>query len=196
MTILEAYNITKSFQTYFGKEKPFLSSEIMLIKIKNFNRLIHYYWFVGQNGNRIKKTMSKKTYDSYIVKEIENTSSNKSLKKIDESLFLTSVGLVSEEDFYKAEDIMENTKFLKRRDLEIDSVYLDIKGREFLYIGDLIINPENRKEKIYKSQLLNLENKMFIYFSSLKLVKFSHKYKKEVSLDNITMFKSESKRLI
>ena len=192
MTLLEAYKITKSFKTYFRKEKPFLTSEVLLIKKDNYGRTIHYYWVLNPDGNRIKQIMSKNKYDSYNIKEISDPKYTMLMKEIEANMFLTSVGLVIEEDFYLAEDIMENTEFLKRKDLEIDSVYLDIKGREFLYTGDLIINP-GKRETLYKSQLFDLKKELFIHFTSIKLVEFSYKYKKTININH--SIKSESKRL-
>jgi len=202
MTILEAYNITKSFntnyfqinyfQTNYEKEKPFLSSEITLIKTIVEKKLKHYYLAPNADDRIISKAISKKKYDSYQIKE--EILPQMSKKRIKEEMFFTSVGLISEEDFYLAEDIMENTDFLKRKDLEIDSVYLDIKGREFLYTGDLIMNPKKRREQKYKSQLLSLKNKIFIHLTSVNLLEFSHKYKEDICI-RVTDFKSESKRL-
>jgi len=192
MTLLEAYNITRVFETNYEKEKPFSSSEIELIKTTIDKKVKYYYWIHHHEDDRIiAKMMSKKKYNSYDIKEKHNNIMTK--KRIEEKMFLTSIGLVSEEDFYLAEDIMENTKFLKKKDLEIDSVYLDVKGREFLYTGNLIMNQGYMTEKIYKSQLFDIKNNRFLNLSSLKLVEFSYEYKKDIHIDII--YTAESKRL-
>jgi len=192
MTLLEAYNITRTFETNYEKVKPFSSSEIDLIKTTIDEKVKYYYWVHHHEEDRIiAKTMSKKKYNSYDIKEDHNSVITK--KTIKEKMFLTLVGLVTEEDFYLAEDIMENTKFLKKKDLDIDSVYLDIKGRELLYTGNLIMNQGYITEKTYKSQLFNIKKSRFLNVSSLKLVKFSYKYKKNIHINLI--YKSESKRL-
>jgi len=192
MTLLEAYTITKPFYTNYEKEKPFLSSEISLIKTKINGMTRHYFWVRNSEGKTVEKLISKKKYDSYNIKEEVN--SIMLIKKIEENMFITSVGLVSEEEFYKAEDIMENTKYLKRREVEIDSLYLDVKGRELIYIGTLIVKPEHATKSEYKFQLFDIEMERFIDFASVKLVEFSSIYKENIYV-NIGRFESESKRL-
>ena len=53
---------------------------------------------------------------------------------------LTSIGLITENNFYKAQDIVEkNEKSIPEAQMNVGSFYLSDKGREYLYLGTLKI---------------------------------------------------------
>jgi len=51
----------------------------------------------------------------------------------------TSVGLISEEAFYLAEDIKEQQRVIKNNSLEIGIIYESNTGKEYIYIGEIRI---------------------------------------------------------
>ena len=61
---------------------------------------------------------------------------------------LRSIGLISLEEFYEAEDIMENFIKLKKRDLEINKIYTSINEKKYKYIGKFKNNKDNLIDKL------------------------------------------------
>ena len=199
MTTLEAYHITRKFKTSFKDATPALYININLHKQTTVqNKNVKYFIKIFENDNVFfSKRTSKEVYESFKIKE--DASANEvyhhKIKNIERPYYFTSIGLVDEETFFLAEDIMENLTFIKKKELEIDSVYKSIQGKEYLFIGEISINNDFADSDIYSYQLLSLNDKRFLNLASIKLIEYVREQKKDVLLIR-TDISSESKKLV
>jgi len=170
MDLKRAKEIYKSFIRNNEKITPVLS---MNWKIKTDGTLVRIY------SEELDKTFTLISKDSFIDKYLLNRDYNIENEIIKGSYFYTSVGLISEEDYYEAEDIIEkNKKSIREIDLEKGHVYKSDKGFEYIYIGALDILLIERKGVIYEKEffktdsfLYDREKEKVVNKSSIKLVK-------------------------
>ena len=165
-----AKEITKPFIRIYQKRKPILSSEwnLKIRTVQGKNKINLY------DGEKIVDFI---TYESFI----EDYSFNPNLKlennKIIGNYFYTTVGLVNEETYYTAEDILENkVNYIDDEDLKLNTYYLSDKGDKLLYIGDIDL------------KLLIKENDT-LYKEDFKSNKYFYNFNKERKLINIRKIK-------
>ena len=161
MNISTAKEITKPFFNMKAKRYPLLASDWEFILEDESVYLI-------SKENNVKYYFSSiNTYAKmYMFGVFKDDILNNKLKK---SAYFTSIGFVSVDDFFLAEDMLENSQFIPRKDLLLNKVYLTDKGKEYLYIN---ISEKNIFMKEYN--LISKENKSwnaFIDLSTSKIIK-------------------------
>ena len=130
--------ITKKFIRGNVETYPLLASDWVFDKIDNS------IFIISKTMNGCIDSIS---FSGYIEKYIYN----ESLTVIDNTLignyYYTSVGFVSDEDFYLAEDILEqyNIRIPKSELLE-NYIYLSDKGKKYIYLGSFEIETITHEE--------------------------------------------------
>ena len=199
MTTIEAYHITRKFRTFFKTATPEVYKKIMLHKQTTLetNKVKYFIKVFKSNDVFFSKLISKHIYESFDIEKepSANEFHHHEIKNIERPYYFTSIGLVDQETFFLAEDIMENLTFIKKKDLNIDSIYKSIQGKEYLFIGDLTINTNFPESDTYPNQLFCLTDGTFLNFSSIKLIEYIREQKDSVSLIRNDLL-SDSKKLI
>ena len=147
MTTKESFDITKAYTKNGFKFKPEIKSgyyfhfkfgEVYLsnvdlndfnlqkISLKQFNKLKYKI-----NQTRLIEMKERFSFPYNI--------NNNDVFEILGFYAFTSIGLVSEEDFYLAEDMIENQITIKKNNLEIGMVYESNTGKEYIHIGEIRI---------------------------------------------------------
>jgi len=170
MTLKDANNITRRFIKNNKTYDPLLSSDWEFSIVCN-------KVCIGSNilDLNIPSYCSLEEYAlSYAFNNLYKLEDN----VIKGNYYLTSIGLVTEEEYFEAEDLIEryNTKIAKN-ELIVGNQYLSNKGKKYLYLGDLdllsIVRDQNKlNKKILSSDPICydvLESKL-VYLSSLKLI--------------------------
>ena len=188
-----AKKITKPFVRFYKRRKPILSSE-WNFKIRTFETKRRHKKKVNlYNGEKIVDVLS---FNSYV----ENYSFNSSIKlddnKIIGNYFFTSVGLVNEDTYYEAEDILENkVNYIKNKDLKINRFYLSNKGDKLLYIGsidlkllikedDILYKEEFKSHKYFYNEN---EERQLINIRDIKILKELETNIKKIDVDLIEL---------
>jgi len=131
MTVREAYKITKFFKHGHFSYPPFCISEITIREYQNTVQIGSPIYDV--NYVRITKRQFLKQKEKFNFKL---TYSYDDFKEYfyGRKLYLTSIGLVSEEDYFLAKDTIDNLKTIPKKELLEDTLYLSDKGKEYFYI--------------------------------------------------------------
>jgi len=179
ITIQKAYQYTKTFQLKYNNFTPKIESGFYFIKLndkyhlKNTNKSIDSTYF------KITEELFNERYSDLIVAlpivdfllentntiRINNYDKNKKIYSFPNNMALTSKGLISEETFYLAQDMMDNASFLKKKELVIDGIYLGLDGLEYIYIGDVTFG-QDFYDQVYSLKKGRCRNR-----TSVKLVK-------------------------
>ncbi len=131
MTIREAYNIKRRHKTGIITLPPFalnnLSFRVYKYSVKIVSPVYETIYvsiskeiFLEQKKKfNIKFMYSYDDFDEY---------------QLHERVFVTSQGVVSEEDFELAGDIIDNLQTIKKKELREDIKYISDKGKEYFYL--------------------------------------------------------------
>ena len=159
MTLSKAYKITRKYKHRDGYYKPTIVTEIRLSKnLENYKGL--YKPFVIQaieegTGNYFFQYGNKKLFNK--TKATIKNEGRFEIKEINDYRAITSIGLVSEDDFYLAQDIMENLEKIPKKELVLNEVYMALNGKEYIYLDTLLRSVETGKEIAYKPILIYRE---------------------------------------
>jgi len=134
MTSKEAYHITRNFKHNGTYKRPKLLEKwfFYFFNLKDeLNLSSHEY---GMNFYFTNKKFDKLFKDIPLEEPIEVEEGNY-YNNVIGRYAMTSLGLVKEEDFLLAEDILENTPKIKKRYLIIGNKYKSIIDKEYIYLG-------------------------------------------------------------
>ena len=168
MHIKEARNITRNFIRNGNEFTPVLASDWKM----SFDRILTIYSDIEQTSFSIRS-------DNLIKEYLLNSNFNVKNDLIIGNYYHTSVGLVSEDDFYLAETTIEqNLIKFKKEDLEIGKNYLSDKGVSYLYLGILEVKVIELCDSLLEKDFLktpellwDIRNKKCIKLSSIKIIK-------------------------
>ena len=166
MNIYKAHKITKGYRysTLNGKHSaiPRILTNVTIVKNRGEKR--HYIfgdYIKEDNDDRtiitscMFKRSSSKEYKK-INLEIKSPNGPVEYKEFPENMCLCSIGLVSEEDFYLAEDIIKSFTKVREKDLVFEEKYRAINNKEYIFIGN--------------SKLREVKSGKAVKFSSQKLI--------------------------
>ena len=101
-------------------------------------------------------------------------------------VYITSKGTVEYEEYLLAQDILENTKRIKKRDIVETHTYLSSKGKKYIYLGKFKYKKKTAIEikrmnyleydkyrygqKLEFNYLLDVEHDRLVKLSSVKLI--------------------------
>ena len=197
MNIKTAYHYTKKFNTkrfngYSGlPSKPVILEDIFIATDNSKITVLL------REHNFITKAISLKVFDrkykKYFGRDIYLYRDNSSYLPT-EPLYITSKGLIPEDDYLLAEDIMEQMVPIKRKELILGMKYKSIVDKEYLYIGDIngvaSIYFDNKIENnfIAKDILLDLKTNRLVYFSNILLLEEINLNTKKIELNDAEVF--------
>ena len=98
---------------------------------------------------------------------------------------LTSAGLVTEEEFFLAEDIIEEQETIRKRDLIIGDRYLSISGKKYLYMGQMKYFYDEADFTLEINYLYDLKLNKFVQNDSVKLIEYIGENKEGVRINSM-----------
>jgi len=177
ITVKEEISISKLITKRFTRNKI----EVSPFALYRINFKLDDNKIVLISGDDIIQTLTyEKFIEDYLYNEDYSLTKENTDFILNGSYYFTSVGLVTENDFFLAEDIQERyTKGIKKKDLEVNSIYFSNKGKEYLYLGGFqiknIIKEDNKLIKntiLTEEYLYDLSKGEVVKKNSVKLVKF------------------------
>lgn len=158
-------------------------------------------FYVGDTGVHLKSEIlgyddffsSHESFSKEIALNSDYVLFNNSLAGV---YYLTSVGFISEQKFYEAQEFIElNTKKFKKEDLEPGEIYIISKGKEVIIIGELTLRYINNEKGLLSKKtedtdflLFSLEENRYIKLLSVKLVSFKDVLKEKIYLPDAFNF--------
>jgi len=173
MEISTAKSITKSFINKGEKREPIFASDWEFILKKDT------VYIISEQNNVEYIFSSLNNYSrEYVFGPFKNIVKD---NKLIDGAYFTSIGFVSAEDFFLAEDILENIKKIKLSEMKEGHIYLSDKGKEYLFIKEEIqtntyVKDNNfthfRKKRIQRENTLyDITFRKYVKFNSVKLIK-------------------------
>lgn len=135
MTIKTAYAITRNFKTSLFSFPPiFFEKDNLVFRVyKNTVQIVSPSFNVTYKNITKKQFLKQKDlFDISFVYSYDDY--NEYL--INEDIYLTSIGIVSRDDYFLAKDIMEGLNTIPKKELKEDIVYLSDKGNKYYYLKD------------------------------------------------------------
>lgn len=177
MTPKEAYNITRPFRGFWDRmENPSLLKHVSTMTFYNISSDKKAVALLNLNNSQIKlisKNIFFKKYKDFFSEDIYSQSLLKKHYPL-EDLYITSKGLTTQEDFFLAEDIMENLQKIKKSDLKIGTVYTSILEKDLLFLGDMkvffTVGHHNKQTLIFDDILYDLSSKRLFYADNITLL--------------------------
>ena len=161
-------------------------------------------WIFSIDNNRVIIS-SQSNNKSFYLSTLENFTKNYSFNpyftierdKLIGSYFFTSFGLVNEEDYYFALDVIENRERIPTKDLELNSIYISDKYKKYIYtnVKKLYIYQETAKSNILKkiikdsNVLIDLESRKILKPASIRIERISNEdeFNHNMNLYNIDL---------
>jgi len=169
MTSKKAYHITRKFKHNGIYKRPKLLEKwfFYFFNLKDeLNLSCHEY---GMNFYFTNKKFDKLFKDIPLEDPIQVEEGNHYTNVIGRYA-MTSIGLVKEEDFLLAEDILENTPKIKKKDLIIGNRYKSILGKEYIYLDSIEYALFNVPFLNSEYLLYDIKRKKRVNLSSIHLV--------------------------
>jgi len=178
MTNERAYNITRSFVTMgclFEKEdKRFTETSLFKGRLFYLNNTTYPFYFYVKNFSK-EKTIKENILEITHKSEVDCITF-----KI--PLYLTSVGVITEDEYLLAEDIIDNHSTIYKKDLVENAIYEASNGKKYTYLGDFKI--------LFLGVLYDLKDMFYdkkynklITFSSLKIVNLLEYSEKNININ-------------
>ena len=169
MNLQDAYNYTRPFVFAGIKITPsedtlyfiLMIHHIPYLGIKENNKPIVIKQFSKHKENMINKYSIADFQSLYGNRNFYHPENFDEVFEIKSNFIFTSKGFIDIETFYLAQDIYNSFNFIKKRDIKEGYKYLDILGRELIYIKD--------RHSVYDDQLFNFKIKYLYHRSSIKL---------------------------
>ena len=173
MTSKEAYHITRPFSNNF---KDIQTPSLLTSHLTNLFMAEKINLYSKENGY-VSCIHYKKFREQF---------------KINIPFYITSKGLITEEKYLLAQDIMEQIIPIKKRELIVGMKYKSIIGNEYVYIGDILLSfrPDDFSDFVtrynlhLKGLLLNIKTGKLNYFSNIMLIEESNLYKEKIYFKN------------
>ena len=165
MTNERAYNITRSFVSMgslFEKEdKRFTETSLFKGRLFYLNDVIYPFYFYVKNFSK-EKNIKENILEITHKNEVDSIT-------FKNPLYFTSVGIITEDEYLLAEDIMENHHIISQKDLVQRYIYESSNGRKYIYLGDIKIFHD---ETIFNlnNMFYDIKYKKIINFSSLRII--------------------------
>jgi len=179
MTIKEAYKNTINFTGFYKKKKEKVEKLNEIVLFSNWNEEDNKNCsYVQLRSSYLKKKISenvfKKRYSKYFDKNLEI---NKYYKP-KEPLYITSRGLITEEEYFLSKEIMKQIIPIRKNELIVGMKYKSVLEKEYLYIGDIDgrifvkmkFGNDLKYDFTIKSILLDLKTNRLVYFSNIMLL--------------------------
>ena len=176
MDIKRARDITRQFIREGEKVSPTYSSAWYFVD--NFDDVC-----LSSEESEESYFFSKRKLSNFLL----NSAVNLNNGKIKGGYYLTAVGLISEDEYLLAKDIIERySTRIPKKELDVGSCYISEKGESFLYIGsfktELVKVENNIMYKEYKETdhcVYNLNEERVIKLSSVKLIDYDRENNNE-----------------
>ena len=192
MTVKDAYKNTMDFTGFYKKKKEKVTKlkEIYIFSLWQEDNNAEYksiHLRTSHNVKKLSRSVFEKKYSKYFSKNIRKNQ----YYEPSEPLYITSKGLITEEDYLLAQDIMSQIIPIRKNELMVGMKYKSILEKEYLYIGDISGYIERNMEfginKKYKvnchSLLLDLKTNRLVYFSNILLLEELGMYRAKISYD-------------
>jgi len=175
MTIHRAYNITRDFQKDGIQFIPglitegfFCSSTNNNIDFCSFTTSEHFSYF----------TISQKEFKINFLDNPHFTISEKDtyfdlpylIQKPIGEYAITSIGLITMDEFYLAQDFIEKQQKIKYMDMEINQTYLSNTGKKYIFLGDLISRYGTNINYLLKDSIFDISLSKIVKLNSIKLI--------------------------
>ena len=193
MDIKTAYHYTREFKGFFCMEKPVELQEVMIYQRKMLKNGVVYFrtttnikkvslnvflkkyakYFDLSEINDLKKDLTdeyKEEYDLYTTKTYYIKPKKTGL------LYICSKGLITIDDYFLAQDIMEQIIPIRKNEMIVDNTYKSILDKEYIYLGKVKVNASLvsdfsiEEEEIIDDLLLDVSFKRLVYRSNIVLL--------------------------
>ena len=198
MTLKTAYNITRPFYKRYIDNNPF---PISSFEIHVFKEIVYFFRDTDKSKYfiRMKVKQFNKEFNKYELEEITADKDNQTEKyKIISTDMMTAKGIVSEDDYFLAEDIMNEQKTIKKKDLIQGDKYLGINGEEYIYLGNLYFtNILEKLTRIEAPLIFNIKRGRLALLNSIRLVEYlgSNKEKLRIDINSYLLPNKESSKI-
>jgi len=193
MDIKTAYHYTREFKGFFCMEKPVELQEVMIYQRKMLKNGVVYFrtatnikkvslnvflkkyakYFDLSEINDLKKDLTdeyKEEYDLYTTKTYYIKPKKTGL------LYICSKGLITIDDYFLAQDMMEQIIPIRKNEMIVDNTYKSILDKEYVYLGKVKINAtfvtdfSIDEEEIIDDLLFEVSSKRLVYRSNILLL--------------------------
>jgi len=174
MTMHRAYNITRDFQKDGIEFIPGLITNGFFCSSTNNN--IDFCSFTSEHFSYF--TISQKEFKTnfldnpnfHISDEEFNQDLSYSIQKPIGEYAITSIGLITMDEFYLAQDFIEQQHKIKKTNLEFKQTYISNKGKKYIFLGDLFSNYGTNVMYTLKDCLFDISLNKIVKLSSIKLI--------------------------
>ena len=174
MTINRAYNITRNFQKDGIEFIPglitngfFCSSTNNTIDFCSFTSEHFSYFNISKKEF---KTNFLDNHNFHISDEEFNEDLAYSIQKPIGEYAITSIGLITMDEFYLAQDFIEKQQKIKKTNMEFKQTYLSNKGKKYIFLGDLLSNYGTNIIYSLKDCLFDISLSKIVKLNSIKLI--------------------------
>ena len=182
MLIKDARDITRKFLRNGTEVSPVLAGDWEFIQLEG-----RVYIQSEMQTKRFYLTNSELFLSNYIFSKKYKINDT----KLEGNYFYTSVGLVTQDNFFIAEDMVEMySKRISEKDLDRNHTYISDKGMEYIYVGKLKLKTVLEKDNLLVKEIIETDSYLYsmdgntkVKTNSIKLVKLKEKNEKEFYID-------------